>query len=533
MSSSDTPAPGEIDAIRSMLLDGQSVAPELQEIFGEEAEDHLRSIYDGLDRLQVNGSDTAALADIRRAAHTLKGAAGAVGVQSVTRLAHRMEDLLDHLADNGKPSTSEMTLLFLSTTDRIQELTAEEFDIEAMTGSIAELFAQYETLLPGAGQVPQAGASSEAASDVSFDLDEDENDPEMQAALAAFGADFEDEEDDPEMQAALAAFGVEDDSEEENEEEAALLAQLDGGSQPAEAPAITAPVETTTETKTVAAEQSTRESLPPKKEVAATSTPTSSTKNESHIRVPLSRLDEMVRLVGEMIINRSAFAQRLGDFGSQIDDLQVAMSRLRGVSDDIETRYSVEALKQGDLTRPGFQGDQSVTGGRWASVLGSHNGDASGSAHQEFDELEFDRYNEFHLLARTLSEATGDVGSIARECRVLSGDFDALLSRWQRLTRDAQDRLMQIRMVPLRTAIPRLGRAVRSTASQCGKSVEFVVRGDHTEMDKTVLEEIADPLLHLVRNAVDHGIESPDDRRAAGKSEQATLTIEAINQGTQ
>ncbi|MEM6469915.1 MAG: Hpt domain-containing protein, partial [Planctomycetota bacterium] len=397
MSSNDTPLAGEIETIRAMLLEGQSVAPELQEIFSEEAEDHLRSIYDGLDRLQVNGGDSVALADIRRSAHTLKGAAGAVGVQSVTRLSHRMEDLLDHLADNGKPSTSEMTLLFLSTTDRIQELTAESCDIDTMTTSIAQLFQQYEMLLPGAGQV--APPSSEA---IVADLKDD-------------ALDFNDE-DDPEMRAALAAFGVDFDDDDDDDDDEALLAQLDGT---AASPTIENPSADAAPTEHV--EPARLEDKPPKDEPAtaaikeqaqpAEQTANASlvgSKSESHIRVPLSRLDEMVRLVGEMIINRSAFAQRLGDFGSQIDDLQVALSRLRGVSDDIETRYSIEALKQGDLNRVGLTPEHSSGGNRWTSMLASPHSANGNEAHQEFDELEFDRYNEFHLLARTLSEATSD-----------------------------------------------------------------------------------------------------------------------------
>ena len=220
-----------------------------------------------------------------------------------------------------------------------------------------------------------------------------------------------------------------------------------------------------------------------------------------------------------MIINRSEFAQRLTDFGEQIDDMQIALQRLRGVTDEVETKYSVEALRNnGDA----FSSDRRQGSNRWR-----------GSAHSDFDSLEFDRYNDFHLLARTLSEATGDIASISQECRALSGDFDTLLNRWQRVTRDAQGRLMHIRMVPLRAIVPRLGRSVRSTAAQCGKTVQFTVRGDHTELDKTVLEQIADPLLHLVRNSVDHGLESPEERVAAGKPAEGNLAIHAVNQGTQ
>ena len=227
--------------------------------------------------------------------------------------------------------------------------------------------------------------------------------------------------------------------------------------------------------------------------------------------MPLRRLDDMTRLVGEMIVNRSAFAQRLTDFADQIDDLQVALGRLRGATRDVETFTDSSASLRG-------ASDHHVAERR-ATI-------------DELDELEFDRYSEIHLTSRTLSEATGDIASIASECRLLSGDFDALLGRWQRLTREAQDRLMHIRMVPVRWIVQRLARAVRGAATACDKDVELVVRGDHVELDKTVLEQIADPLLHLVRNAVDHGIESADTRAAAGKSARATLRITAANQGT-
>ena len=92
---------------------------------------------------------------------------------------------------------------------------------------------------------------------------------------------------------------------------------------------------------------------------------------------------------------------------------------------------------------------------------------------------------------------------------------------------------MHIRMVPVSNIVNRLDRTVRSVSNKLGKKVDLVVKGEGTELDKTVLEEITDPLLHLVRNALDHGIESPADRLAAGKSENATLQIEALNQGTQ
>ena len=105
--------PISIEEVLQQLQAGSSMPAELMEIYCEEAEDHLRTIYDGMNRLSDNFADSDALADIRRASHTLKGAAGAVNLQVATRLAHRMEDLLDRLAERN-----EACLLYTSPSPR-------------------------------------------------------------------------------------------------------------------------------------------------------------------------------------------------------------------------------------------------------------------------------------------------------------------------------------------------------------------------------------------------------------------------------
>jgi len=126
----------------------------------------------------------------------------------------------------------------------------------------------------------------------------------------------------------------------------------------------------------------------------------------------------------------------------------------------------------------------------------------------EFDDLEMDRYTEFHLLARSLAESSTDLSTVGLEFRNLIGDFDQLLTRQGRLSRDTQDRLMRIRMVPLATLATRLHRTVRVVSNQQNKKIDLEIRGEYVELDKFVLEEMADPLLHLLRNAADHGIEA-------------------------
>ncbi len=105
------------------------------------------------------------------------------------------------------------------------------------------------------------------------------------------------------------------------------------------------------------------------------------------------------------------------------------------------------------------------------------------------------------------------------------------LADLERHTRDLQESVMSIRMIPMSVVFNRFPRMLRDLAAKLGKQVEFVTRGDSTELDKGLVEKITDPLTHLVRNSCDHGIELPADRRAAGKSETGTLTLAASHQG--
>lgn len=437
-----------IEKIVAQIEKGQTLDPDLQGIYKEEAEEHLRNIYAGLDQLRNDFADREALNSIRRSAHTLKGAAGAVGMETVTRLSHRMEDLLDQIADNDLSLTPSQIHLLLITADKLQDLAAADLDIEDTAFALLDLYNRYDDEMAQTGCM---SASEEFLKDVR-ELDEAEvsvPDPEPAVAAVAEAPKEADQSPTP-ADASQAA--------------------------PAAAPA---------------------ENPEPAKKVLDQS---------QFLRVPIPRLDSLVALVGEMVVNRSAFHQRLADFAARIEDMQVSIARLRHVANEMETQYSVEALQSNF---------------------------ASSEHRDDLDSLEFDRYTDFHLLARSLSEATSDVGVVGGELKNLHGDFDALLNRQQRFNRDAQASLMHIRMVPVSTVVNRLERTTRTVANKIGKSVELKIEGGQTELDKTVLEEITDPLLHLLRNAIDHGVETPEERRAVGKSEDATIRVSALNQGTQ
>ncbi len=240
------------------------------------------------------------------------------------------------------------------------------------------------------------------------------------------------------------------------------------------------------------------------------------------VRVSLERLDELVRLVSELAISRTSFEQQMADFAHMVQDLQTSAERLRRISVNIETQY--EATTLGD--RPGAV----LTSGTAGPDVRR---DAFTPKTHGFDTLEFDRYTEFHRLTRELAEATNDVKVLGGGLHNLIGDFDTILNRQGRLSSEIQDKLMRARMVPLATLATRLHRTVRVVAQEQSKLVELALEGEHIELDKTVLEEMADPLMHLLRNAVDHGIEPPALRQVMGKNERGLIRLRAYYEGNQ
>ncbi|PYX91420.1 MAG: chemotaxis protein CheA, partial [Acidobacteria bacterium] len=115
----------------------------------------------------------------------------------------------------------------------------------------------------------------------------------------------------------------------------------------------------------------------------------------------------------------------------------------------------------------------------------------------------------------------------------LRGKFADAMAFQARVLNDLQRSVMKIRMVPVEQLFRRFPRLVRDVARQCGKEVELVVSGQDTDLDKTILDAIAEPLTHLVRNAVGHGIESGEDRRRLNKPQLGTVSLAAYHQGNQ
>ncbi|MGH8668166.1 MAG: hybrid sensor histidine kinase/response regulator, partial [Burkholderiales bacterium] len=143
----------------------------------------------------------------------------------------------------------------------------------------------------------------------------------------------------------------------------------------------------------------------------------------------------------------------------------------------------------------------------------------------EYDPLEFDRYTRLQELTRLMAESLSDVGSIQQTLLKNLGDTDAALLQQGRIGREVQQELMRIRAVPFSNLNERLYRIVRQSARDLDKKVELTVEGAELELDRSVLERIGAPLEHMLRNALAHGLESPEARSAAGKPEEGRISL--------
>ncbi len=254
--------------------------------------------------------------------------------------------------------------------------------------------------------------------------------------------------------------------------------------------------------------------------------------HKSVVRVSLEKLDELVRLVGDLVISRSVFEQRLTEFERQTSELQYITGRLLRSTGKLETDFEASllnadlGLRNSDLTSktelyPFNNGFNQQTNPQ----------SAIGNPHS-FDALEFDRYTEFHQTTRELLETAGDTSTINIELDKLRSNLETLFSMQSHLIEEMHDKLLRLRMVRFGSLTARLQRTVRVTCEQEQKQVELMIEGDQTEVDTQILDLLVEPLLHLLRNAVAHGIESPDTRRLLGKPEKGKIYLRLHSEGT-
>jgi chemosensory pili system protein ChpA (sensor histidine kinase/response regulator) len=231
----------------------------------------------------------------------------------------------------------------------------------------------------------------------------------------------------------------------------------------------------------------------------------------SLIRVRADLLDRLVNQAGEVSIARARLENELGGIRQSLGELSENVSRLRSQLREIE--LAADARIQ---TRDARSGEPDAE----LDPL-------------EFDPLELDRYTRFQELTRLLAESVSDVATVQQNGLRNLDDAQRDLARQSQVTRDLQQDLMRIRMVRFGSIADRLYRVVRQAAKELDKRVHLDLRGAAAELDRGVLERMAGPIEHLLRNAVAHGIEPRAERAAAGKSETGEITLDVRQEGNE
>lgn len=534
------------------------------QMFVDELEQSLDALSETL--LAVEGGGTPEeLEQLLITSHRIKGSAASVGLNRAAKLAHLMEDLLQNLRDTRRPLSGEATDALLKCTDGfhqyLKNLRAGGNEADHFNDLAAELI-RAQGISPEAIRRPIAPSSTPPESEPSGDADAQVASPtipdEVHRRVAESAQDlpalvgrvffqprlplvglkgrliYEKLSDagdvcyfDPDIECIddletidHVTFGLVGEISEEalvrlvrvgGVRDLAVQRVVPGRQPPANAPASeqggmgSSPVGKNAQTTPQAAVQGGASigAKPPAGEAKQTAakTPSSRSRGESNkpsetLRVDIDRLDQLMNLAGQLVISRARFTE-IGD--------ELKSSLTKG--------HSLQALKNVQARLNGlaaWQADSTESGNLAA---------------------------EMHSAASLARQVQKDLEAVQRELTTLlelrpavNNLFDAI-HQLDRITDGIQRGVMDTRMVPIGPLFTRFKRVVRDISRSIGKDIELVINGEKTELDKRMIDELGDPLIHLVRNSADHGIESPDERREAGKPPCGRITLDAFHRG--
>lgn len=544
---------------------------ELLEIFLEESDENIETADAALKIWRESPDDDEALADLQRALHTLKGGARMADVGVIGDVAHATESLISTISDGCYPCRNEAMDGVQKAQDYLAEMLQHVRNREALEpadGLIETLDTLRTTVLAtendSAGEQgqPAPGANPASAVDVA---DADSNDPyseidseilqifleeagdiiehceqtlqswkrspterqlmaELQRELHTLkgGARMADITEIGDLAHAVESFMVKIAEAETtcSERGFAVLQQaqdeLAGMIEKVHDRRILQPAEA------IIAEferlRSGQDSQTPTDVASAAETGCSATDNgtdfgdrrarsrvsQELVRVKAELLDNMVNYAGEVSIYRSRLEQQIGAYGFNLVEMDQTVARVREQLRKLEIETDAQVLYRYE---------------REGEVIG---GEADGA---DFDPLEMDRYSHIQQLSRSLMESVSDLTSIQSLLENITRESETLLLQQARVNTELQEGLMHTRMVPFLGLAARMRRIVRQTAQEVGKKVELELSGAEGEMDRTVVDRIVAPIEHMLRNAISHGIELPQERLQKGKRETGTIRI--------
>lgn len=525
----------ELGAATAQLDHDTTVDDEIVEIFLEEAVDILDSAGQSLKRWLLEPESAAPLSSLQRDLHTLKGGARMAEIGPVGDLAHELEGLYEGLVDRRYSYSTELSQVLMASHERLA-LQLEELQHHQPLSDSAELVAKVRALRQNS--TPTAPVAAPPASGA---------DPELLEIFLEEAADILDSSG-----AALLRWQAEPNNRQEVETLLRDLHTLKGGARMVEigpigdlaheleflyeglSAGLLAP-----SAELFALLQGCHDRLAQMIDAVADGLPVGSVdklikriKSLVHpsvepvapvalpagkaeaavdpaadmVKISAELLDDLVNLAGETSIFRGRIEQQVNDARIALTEVETTIERMRDQLRrlDTETQGRILSRQQAEAERLGYE---------------------------EFDPLEMDRHSQLQQLSRALSESVSDLLDLKDTLDRRNEDAHDLLQQQARINTELQEGLMRTRMVPFERMLPRLKRIVRQVAQELGKDVEFIVGNAEGEMDRNVLERMAAPLEHMLRNAVDHGLESREARLAAGKPEKGRISLDLTHEG--
>ncbi len=499
--------------------DGAAATPEfdteIAAIFCEEATELLEAAEQSFASWSFDWSDEEAIAELRRHLHTLKGGARMAGLRPMGDLSHEMETLLIRVGGGDIETGEKLRAVFQRGIDELHRMREAVADgvypqpgtdvTDAIRGFLPGAVAEAsEPAEPVVTEQPAAG-TREQHSDVVGETADDAASATVAADQLSAGEDATDDGDHGVTRDAVAA-----EQDGESEDSVATDDTAVGEDVVAAGDALeekdrgeAEPLSITT-VAGVAPVKSQGDDSGAASEIAASRQGRGEQRGEV-ARVDADLLEELLNNAGEISIFRSRLDQQVKSVEFNLAELAQTVSRLKDQLRNLEIETE-------------------------AQIIHRHQSEIEGAG--DFDPLELDRYSLIQQLSRALAETASDVDSIRSLMHGQIRDADALLVQQGRVTTALQHGLMRTRMVPFERHGARLGRVVRQVAAEVGKRAELELHGGG-ELDRQVLERMLSPLEHMLRNAVVHGIEFPQQRRAAGKPETGRITANVRREGAE
>ncbi len=466
---------------------------EIRASFFIECEELLEALQDALQMMEGGEADDETINVAFRAVHSIKGGAGAFGLDDLVAFAHSFETTMDEMRAGRLEAEAETIALFFQCGDLLSDLVRVARDGGDIDDAVrSNLLSQLEELAGQDGQAAEEEVVDFQPMGISLDLPAIDGLPDLEADSAAVTEATETEANA--LRHVEIRFSPEPELYRSGNEPLFLLRALAGLGE-----------------STVCC---TREALPDLEEYDGTANVMA-----WQIELHTNADDDAIRDVFDFVDGLCSLTiTEVGpdDPGGSGDEVTAAPLPV-----DAEPEASLPAEPVPEPIRPQMSEDT-------VTQAAERPADTQRSKPGATVRVDLDRIDRMVNLVgelvinQSMLAQSVDASGLSGNTKIASG-----LDEFQQLTRDIQDSVMLIRAQPVKSLFQRMARIVREASSDVGKTVRLKTEGEGTEIDKTVIERLSDPLTHMIRNAVDHGLETPDDRVAAGKPEEGIVSLRA------